>query len=133
MRPKGKSITKLSPFEIVGFEGDKNLRELSWNQAVLEAVQKEYGLKHGEAVIFRNRAQDRFRLVVNIFGIPNLILPPIDSADKCSLDLKIALFLRKFRTHSQQITAYLKTEVELSETRVQRRQHLAKKAIANRR
>lgn len=124
-----KGLISISPLEIVGFESDKNLRELSWNIRILEKIKKDYDLAHGEAVIFRNVARDRFRMVVNFFGIPNLIIPPIDSSDKCSLDLKIAQFLRRFRTDNKEIVAYLDAEMESTQERLARRKLLAKKAI----
>ena len=92
-----QKVISIAPLNIVGFENNKNLRELSWNQKTLEKIKKDYDLAHGEAVIFRNVVQDRFRLVANFFNIPNLIIPPIDHVEKTSLDLKIAHFLRKFR------------------------------------
>jgi len=51
-------------------------------------------------------------LVVNFYGVPNLVIPPIDPADKCSLDLKMAQFLRRFRIDNANISKYLNAEIE---------------------
>lgn len=121
----------MNGFEIVGFADSTNLRELNWNQHVLEKIKKEWKLNHGEAVVFCNDAQDRFRLVASFFGLPVLILPPVNQDDRISLYLKIALFLKKFRIAGN-ITSVLEEEVEHAEKRIDRRKRLAKNAASKR-
>lgn len=121
-----------SPLTIVGYEDNCNLRELSWNETVLEKVKRDHNLAHGEAVIFANEARTRFRLVASVFGMPMLILPPIDPEDKTSLYLKEARFLRRFRMHSKEVLECIDAEIEKAETRIKNRKKQAAKALQKR-
>ena len=85
-----------SPISIVAGEDNTNLREVTWNQRFLDAVKNAYKLRHGQAVLYRNAAQDRWRLVACFYGMAVLILPPIDPQERLSLDLEVSRFLRKF-------------------------------------
>lgn len=123
---------KASPIDIVAFEPDSNLREVSWNQTFLEETKEEYGLKHGQAVVFCNVAQDRFRLVAVFYGLAVLVLPPIDPAEKHSLYLKISQFLRRFKVHDE-VAEKLEAEGRVAKIRIERRKNLAAKAAKSRR
>jgi len=86
------------PIEIIAYEENQNLREVSWSQLFLESVMEEYELKHGQAVLYRNVAQDRWRLVACFYGLAVLVLPPVDKESRISLDLQVSQFLRKMST-----------------------------------
>ena len=126
------SETQSSPLTIVGYEDNCNLRELSWNTKTLEKLKTSYDLAHGEAVIFANEARTKFRLVASFFGMPMLILPPIDPEDKTSLYLKEAQFLRKFRMHSKEVLECIDSEIERAQARIQKRKKQASKALQSR-
>lgn len=116
-----------SPLSIIGFEENSNLRHVTWNQRYLEEVKGEWKLKHGQAVVFCNKAQDRFRLVAVFYGLAVLVLPPIDPDERHSLYLKISEFLRKFEPRDN-VAAKLEEEIELTKSRIERRRKLAAEA-----
>jgi len=120
---------KIAPISIVGYEDDANLREISWNQGFLESVKKEWELKHCQAVLFVNKAHDRFRLVVCFYNFTVLMLPPVDQEDRVSLYLKVSQFLKKFTGRFKDATDLLDAEIELSNERIKRRKQLAKSAV----
>jgi len=120
-----------SPLRIVGFEDNTNLRNVSWNQNYLEGVKKEWKLQHGQAVVFCNVAQDRFRLVAVFYGLAVLVLPPIDPEERHSLYLKISEFLRKFQL-SNEAARMVDNEIDLAKSRIERRQKLAANAAEKR-
>ena len=125
------------PIEIVGYEEESNLIEITWNQKFLEAVHKEYNLKHREAVLYVNAAQDRFRLVACFYGLPVLVLPPTCPEERLSLYLKVSMFLKKFTTKYQDLTKALNSEIKQTTKRIERRDNRrraeAKKALSRRR
>jgi hypothetical protein len=84
-----------TPINVVAYEEDANLNEVSWSQLFLESVRKDYKLKHNEAVLYRNVARDRWRLVVCFYGLAVLVLPPVDKEARLSLDLEVSRFIRK--------------------------------------
>jgi hypothetical protein len=108
------------PIDIVAYEDDANLREVSWNQLFLEAVQTEYRLTHGQAVLYRNVAQNRWRLVACFYGIAVLILPPVDKEARLTLDLEISRFLRKFSTGFDAGMELLDKEIKRNKERTAR-------------
>lgn len=124
--------TQLSPLTIVGYEDGCNLRNLSWNKRALEKVKNSYDLLHGEAVIFANTARTRFRLVASFYGMPMLILPPIDPLDRTSLYLKEAQYLRKFRIDNEDLVECLNAEIEMAEERIRNRKRIATRALRQR-
>jgi len=120
-----------SPIHLIGFEDDTNLREISWNQKVLERISKKWKLQHGEAVVFCNVKKDRFRLVASFYGLAVLILPPINPEDRISLYLKISLFLKQFkRTH--EVVYRLGEEIVDAQERLKKRKALARKELKRR-
>jgi len=117
-----------TPFEIVEYVENANLREVSWNETFLETVRVSHSLKHRTAVLFVNKAQDRFRLVANFFGVSVLILPPIDPADRTSLYLKISRYLKKFSSRFASGVKFLDAQIETSQERIRRRAVAARRA-----
>lgn len=115
------------PIKIIDVEEDTNLLQVSWNQTFLEKVKDEHSLKHREAVLFINKAQDRFRLVACFYGLAVLILPPVNPENRLSLYLKVSQFLRKFSIRGS-VTEMIDLEIETAERRIKRRAAAAKKA-----
>jgi hypothetical protein len=113
------------PIRIVAYETDANLREVSWNQLFLESVRKDYKLSHGEAVLYRNVAQDRWRLVACFYGLSVLILPPVDKEARLSLDLEISRFLRNLAKGFDEGLDMVKEQIKATEVR------LAKKGVSS--
>jgi hypothetical protein len=116
--------TSTAPIRLVDFVEDANLNEVRWNQTFLDEVKKEYGLRHGQGVVYCNVAQDRFRLVVCFYNIAVLVLPPVDPEQKHSLYLKVSEFLRQFAS-AKKITKRLEAEGELAASRIERRKKIA--------
>jgi hypothetical protein len=105
------------PIEFVAYEEEVNLLTVSWNQRFLEQVKKEYGLKHGQAVVYRNVARDRWRLVACFYGLAVLILPPVDKEARLSLDLEVSRFLKKMSGNFDQGMRLLEEEIRYNEER----------------
>lgn len=117
------------PIKIVDVVEDTNLLQVSWNQKFLEKTKNAHGLKHRDAVLFINRAQDRFRLVACFYGLAVLILPPVNPENRLSLYLKVSQFLRKFSIVGS-VTEMIDFEIETANRRIKRRAAAAKKASA---
>jgi hypothetical protein len=115
-------------FEIVAYDTDVNLRQVSHNWDVCRELAKVFDLQHQEAVLFINKAQNRFRLIVMFYKIPCLLCPPVDPSDLVSLYLKISAFLRQFSARFSEGIEYLDGQIEHAQTRIERRKELAKKA-----
>lgn len=88
--------SKVPPLQIIEHVEEANLREVSWNQGFLEEVAGEFKLRHRQAVLFSNKANDRFRLVAMWHGVAVLILPPVNPETQLSLYLVVSRFLKRF-------------------------------------
>jgi len=122
----------VTPIDIVDYVDDQNLVQVSWNQRFLEDVKKLYKLKHQQAVLFANKAKDRFRLVACFYDLAVLILPPVDPERRLSLYLLVSQFLR--RMHNTKETAeYVDSEIEMAKQRIERRAKIAADARKRRR
>jgi hypothetical protein len=105
------------PIEFVAYEEEVNLLSVSWNQGFLDSVKKEYLLQHGQAVVYRNVARDRWRLVACFYGLAVLILPPVDKEARLSLDLEVSRFLKKMSGNFDQGMHLLEEEIRHNEER----------------
>jgi len=121
-----------APIDIVGFEEDTNLREVSWNQKYLDGVKAEWKLKHCQAILYVNKAHDRFRLVVCFYGFALLMLPPVNHEERISLYLKVSQFLRRFAKYGDAVKL-LDSEIESTHARIERRKKMAASAAKKRR
>ena len=110
------------PLEIIGYENATNLNKITWNQFFLEKIKKEYKLKHRQAVLYVNQAQDRFRLVACFYDLAVLILPPTDPEHRLSIYIKVGSFLRKFAQGFQDAQIFIDHEVEHAEKKVLQRE-----------
>jgi len=119
------------PISIIGVEEDANLCFVNWNQKFLDKAKYEHNLKHRQAILYINKARNRFRLVACFFGLAVLILPPVNAEDRISLHLKVSQFLKRF-SNMEDIVEKLDSEIELAEVKIKRRKELAKKVIARR-
>lgn len=115
------------PIKIIDVEEEANLLQVSWNQKFLEKIKDEYKLTHRQAVLFVNKAQDRFRLVACFYGLAVLVLPPVNPENRLSLYLKVSQFLRKFSVNKE-VGESIDFEIETAKRRVARRAEAAKKA-----
>jgi len=118
---------KASPIKIVAYVEDQDLRQVQWNQTYLEKAKREHRLQHGQAVVFCNVAQTKFRLVCCFFDFSVLMLPPVDHEQRVSLYLKIAAFLRTLGGRVAVMTR-IETEIEGAKERLQVQQAKAKAA-----
>lgn len=105
------------PIEIIAYTEGENLNTVSWNQRFLESVKQENDLKHGQAVLYRNVARDRWRLVCCFYDLAVLILPPVDKEARLSLDLEVSRFLRKLSPRFDQGMSLLEDEIRHNEKR----------------
>ena len=104
---------------IVDWKPSTDLRTVSQRIDRLE----EFGmhLNEGEGALFSNVAQDRFRVVTKMGGILVLLIPPVNCKtveDKCSLYLKISLWLRKTFNVDDFLKEALDEDIKFSEYRV---------------
>jgi hypothetical protein len=116
-----------TPITITTYEEEQNLTHVTWNQRFLDKVKDTYNLKHREAVLYVNKANDRFRLVACFYGLAVLILPPTSTEARLSLYLQVSQFLRKFAKNNGTLN-WLDLEVESATARVTRRARLAEAA-----
>lgn len=77
-----------TPLELVSWEREVDLRKVSHRAGWLRRVTKKFKLKNGQAVLYSNKAWDRFRAVQLINGLPVVILFPVEE----SYELRRALF-----------------------------------------
>lgn len=117
---------------IVAYKDEQNLIKVTWNQKFLEQIKREYTLKHQDAVLFVNKAEDRFRIVACFYGLAVLVLPPTESEQRLSLFLKVSQFLRRF-SNTEKMNTYLTNEIELTKDRLERRATEAEVASKKRR
>lgn len=120
-------IISIIPFEFIEIAEDQNLTRVGWNQRFLERENKKYKLKHRQAVIYRNVARTKIRIVANLYNMPILILPPIDPISKISLYIKINEFLHKFSLDTE-LQANIETEISQAYERLQKSQQRKKLA-----
>lgn len=109
----------------IDYVPDSNLNKVCWNQKFLQSVQKEYSLKHRQAVIYVNAANDKFRIVANFYGMNVLILPPVSHEKRLSLYVQVGQFLRKFNP-SPTIDNKIANEIDRCEKRIERQKKVAK-------
>jgi len=83
----------MSELTIMGQVDYIDLRKITAQGKFLYRMMKRYKLRHLQCVCFTNKTQTRFRLIVNINGMPFLDLPPIDEQAKHSLYLKVSDWL----------------------------------------
>ncbi len=62
---------------LVAWEPDTDLRKVSHMNPCAQQIAKKYKLEDGQGALFSNKAQNRFRIVANVGGMPCLILPPV--------------------------------------------------------
>jgi len=108
-----------APLDFVALEADQDLRRVSWNQRFLEREAKRFGLKHRQAVIYRNLAKTTFRIIAMFYQMPVLILTPVDPGTKISLYIQINDFLRKFRL-DRSLQKQVAEEIEEAKARLER-------------
>lgn len=114
----------LLPIRIVHQEEEVNLLTVSHNQRLLSERVAEYEewsgkkLRHCEAIVYCNKAYDKFRLIVSFYGVPILMLPPVEHEHRISLYLKISQFLRRFSARKA-VTDFLDREIEEAQERLE--------------
>jgi copper chaperone CopZ len=80
---------------IMGYADHVDLRFVNAKHSYLQKIIHQYNLSPGEAVCFTNKAQTRFRLIMNIRGCGFLAIPEVDEKNKLSIYLKISEELAK--------------------------------------
>jgi len=121
--------TQILPIKSVHQEEQVNLLTVSHNQRVLADRVNEYEqwagrkLRHCEAIVYCNKAYDKFRLIVMFYQVPILMLPPIDSSSRISLYIHISQFLKKFSTNKQ-VTTFLDQEIKEGKERMERSERI---------
>lgn len=65
------------PLEITTWRKEQDLREVSQSEEILWNWVKECKLKDGQAALFSNRAETRFRIVARYNDMPMLIILPV--------------------------------------------------------
>ena len=75
---------------IVHYTDHIDLRTIVSQRSYLHARADQLNLKNGDAAVFTNKAETRFRLIFKIRDIVLLCSPEIDDRDKYSLYLKLS-------------------------------------------
>lgn len=81
---------------IVAHEENADLRKVWHTATFLHRVARQHSLTEGQAVLYVNVLADRARLVMVLYGMPVLVLPPTDPERRLSLFLTVSEYLRKF-------------------------------------
>ena len=81
---------------IVAHVENADLRKVWHTAAFLARTARKHSLGEGQAVLFVNSLADRTRLVMVLYGMPVLVLPPSDPARRLSLFLTVSEYLRQF-------------------------------------
>ena len=81
---------------IVAHEENADLRKVWHTATFLHRVARQHSLTEGQAVLYVNVLADRARLVMILYGMPVLVLPPTDPERRLSLFLTVSEYLRKF-------------------------------------
>lgn len=119
------TLERTTPIEIVAYEEETNLRTITWNQMFLESVRDAHKLKHRQAILYINCAQDRFRLVVCFYGLAVLVLPPTSAEERLSLYIKVSEFLRKFASaKSSGMDKLIEEEIDNAKRRIDLRNRM---------
>tara|TARA_Y100000296_G_C5046950_1_gene192784 strand:- start:253 stop:612 length:360 start_codon:yes stop_codon:yes gene_type:complete len=106
--------------DIIDWQPSVDLRKISQRESRL--AEHGFKLKNQQGVIFSNKACDRFRLILRWNGMLVLLIPPTneDRADRCSLYLKIAQWLRKNFQLSEFLDESFDEEIVQAKQRVKR-------------
>ena len=120
----------MSKLTVVGEIDTVDLRKVTHQASFLYSVMRKFNLKHLQCVCYMNRRKykPRFRLVINISGIPFLDLPPIDDAGKYSMYLRVSEHLAKFARLNDTRVKLTKISEETRE-RIRRQQERKKKKV----
>ena len=90
-------MARRSRLRVLGKVDYVDLRKISAQSRFLFSVVKRFDMgEHLDCVVFTNSAKTRFRLVINMHGVPFLDIPPIDEKGKHSMYLKISEYLSVF-------------------------------------
>lgn len=81
------------PYKIVGWVDDYNLTKVSWLEKKINAQARVFDIQEGEAVVFTNKAQDRFRIIHRKNGILRVEIPTVGQNNKLSMYLQVSLHL----------------------------------------
>ena len=75
-----------------------DLRKITAKVDFLTEMVKKHKLKHLECVVFTNnyRYKPRFRMIINLYDEPFLVIPVIDETGKHSMYIRISEFLSKY-------------------------------------
>jgi hypothetical protein len=65
------------PLEIITWRQNQDLREVSQAEDILWYWVKDCKLRNGQAALFSNKAEDRFRIVARYNDMPMLIILPV--------------------------------------------------------
>jgi len=78
--------------EIIDWQREQDLREVSQSEPVLLEWLRVFKVKEGQGVLFSNRAETRFRMVAILSGMPVLVIFPVGESRQLrrQLYLKIA-------------------------------------------
>jgi hypothetical protein len=131
------STERTTPIEIVAYEEETNLRTITWNQRFLDSVREEHNLKHRQAILYVNGAQDRFRLVACFYGLAVLVLPPTSTEERLSIYIKVGEFLRRLSSpKAKDMNKFIGAEIDNARHRIEVRNNMrksrAKQAVAAR-
>jgi hypothetical protein len=105
------------PLEIATWRQDQDLREVSQSEDILWYWVKECKLRDGQAALFSNKSETRFRIVARYNDMPMLIILPVAAsyALRRQLYAKIAEWLvNSFTTRRGVARDLIRIEVKLA-------------------
>jgi len=106
------------PLELITWRRDQDLREVSQAESILWGWVKKCKLKDGQAALFSNKVEDRFRIVARYNGMPMLIILPVAQSYhfRRQLYMKLAEWIVSGFTTSRSVAGDLvKIELDIAE------------------
>jgi len=116
---------------IVACEDRTDLRTIITKSRFLRKVEKQYKLKHAQAVCFCNKAMTRFRLVFKVRKALFMCVPEIDEQAQYSIYLRISEELAKLAGIKPRVKFDLFKQI--AKDRIKRQQTRKKKANKSKR
>jgi len=88
---------------VVHYDDNVDLRSIVAQAPFLKSVARGFGLKNGDAVLYTNKAQTRFRLVLCVVDSLFVCVPEMDEKGRLSTYLRISETLARLARVDPQI------------------------------
>lgn len=123
-----KTAARRPTIQVVAYYEDVDLRFVSAVSATLNKISDGHDLKDGDAIVYTNVKQSRFRLILRVGGMCMVCAPERDASDSdLSIYLRISEALASLAQVKTVFQVNLKALKEMTEKRIKFREALAAK------